>query len=730
MKKLVVLALTLTAFPLHAQSIWGAFNDYQNTLSGSASNGGTSSVPEVKPDNTGGSTSSTKQCTSNDQTSLPLSVITSLIMEKDGKLDIIHDASTGEMTIQVPRMVGNCSNMIEWKVKKPTIKGKLAYAIEATIKQGESCNNTLCNYKYAKVENGDFKGWETKPFAPTLKGFEECLKQSGVVKMVTENGKQVPKPDPQAIYPVQVKEKRTGLNESGNLFFLSSGPSSITTGPKYTKAFDYIDGCDHYEQAHPEIKELLTVADEEKRRLDAEAARLRECKVDEYGKLAEFIEKYEGYAQELGTVRDRLILEAAQKAAKNISEGKYTDEDLKVLADFEKYVVQPKVELAVKLYEESLDAEGDERKLKQQQFQAVIAELAALNKKPYFEQAHLTKLMNDGKFEDAEKLNGIQLTLNNYTKLGQQIQNVKYTPSVAASNVASGRATFAANLETEKEKYMYRTGQSTGKAEYYTLLAKRMNDDIQTRTANFNAEIQLEAQRIQQPNGYCYKYWRNTQRCIQDSLARIQELQAILQHYNKVDQERAAEYTKAAQEWGALEDQGRRYLAGDTSAPASNTPVTNPSTAPTTSAPTAPTPRADNGVYSFDFNQPQGPQQPQFTPQQYQYPMQPGYGNNMFQQQQNPYGYYQQGFMGQSGFGGYQPQQYGYQPSGVYNFGWGGGMPQQPYGGYGGYGNGYGGYSGGYGQFGGGYGGQQGGYWNAPYQAYNAGYNMYGYGGW
>lgn len=720
MKKFTLLVLLLPAFPLHAQSLLDGFSAYQNTLtsSSSSSGGGTTATTEVTADDTGGSSSSSKVCSTNDQSSLPLKYVTSLIMEKNGALDIAHDPRTGEVTIQVPRMIGNCSRMIDWKVKKPTIQGQQAYAIEAVIKKPEGCSSATCDYQYAKVTNGEFQSWETKSFAPTLKGFEECLKVSGVVELKMENGKQVPKVNPAAIFPAQVKEKRSGIDKSGKLFFLSSGNTSMTTGPKYSGSFDYIDGCDHYEQAHPQRKAFLTLADEEKERLDAEAAKLKECKVDEYSKLADFIEKYENYADELGSVRDRLILEAAKKSAKAIAEGKYTDDDLKVLADFEKYVVQPKVDLAVALYEESLDMEGEPKKAKQAQLAAVLSEISALGKAPYFEHAHKVKLVNDGKFDEAEKVNSLLLTIGHHSRLGSKVENVVITPGVASDRILAGKESFAAELVTEKERYEYRTGQSTGKAQYYSQLATQMNNNIQTRTQNFNAEIQLEAQRIQQPNGFCYKYWRNTQRCIQDSLERIKELQALLAHYNKVDQERAAEYSGKAQEWGQLEEQGRRFLAGDTS----SAPTTTSPTTASTTAPTSPTPRTDNGVYTFDFNQPQGPQQAQFTPQQHQYPINPYQNQNMFQQP-SPYGYYQPGQMGQSNFGyqgGFQQSGYGYQPQGAYNFGWGGGMPQQQYGGYGQFG--------GYQQpqyAGGGYGGQQG-YYGNPYQAYSSGYSVYG----
>ena len=698
MKKLPLIMLSLLTLPAYGQSILGSLNDYQETLSVSQSGSSDSTSSsgtapqEVTPDD-GGTSSNNKQCTSNSQTSLPLTYITSLIMEKNGKLDILHDQRTGQVTWSAPKMISNCASMIDWKLKKPIIEGKQAYAIEAAIKQGENCSDAGCTYNVIKVVDG---APQNTPITvkPDLKGFEQCLKETGVVV----DGKV----KPEAIFPQQLKEKRTGVDASGKLYFLSSGLMSSQVGGKYG-AHEYIDGCDHYESAHPEIKSFLTLADAEKERLDAEAARLRECKVDEYGKLADFIEKYEAYASELGDVRDRLIMEAAKKSAEAIGKGEYTDEDLKVISDFHKYVVQPKVDMAVALYEASLELEGDSKKQVQDQLKQVLAEITALNKKPYFLSSHTLKLIHDGKFEDAEKLNDMKLVLEHHQRLGAKQNNVVITPRVAIERVIAGKTAFADTVVKEKENYEIRTGQVTGKSVVHRSNARVLRENIQVRTRNFYEEMQLEMARVQQPNGYCYKYWRNTQKCIEDSLLRVQELQALLQHYNKVDEERIAEEEGKAKEYEGLEAQGRRYVAAQNGEPVPEEPVETTPEVDTTRPNSRPEVR-DPGVYSFNFNQgPQGQpnpqQQAQMTPNMYQYPTNPYGQNNMFMQQQSPYGIYgQQNYMGQQNYG--YGNQMGYQMQGGYNFNMGMGMQQNPY-------------------------AQQQGYWNNPYQAYNM-YSAYG----
>ncbi|WP_408098299.1 hypothetical protein ACJVC5_05135 [Peredibacter sp. HCB2-198] len=680
MKKFSILLLSMATVPVYAQGILGSLNSYQETLEpkhvartsegGSSTTVGSSSkpVPEVKP--SGGASSTTNnKCEENDQTSLPLSYITSLLQERDGKLDIVHDPRQGTLTVKSPDMISNCSSMLEWKLKQPEIQGKKSYAIEVKFNSSGECTDQGCKYKVAKVKNGEFDKYEEMVFKPTLKGFEECLQKSGVIV----DGKV----DPKAIYSSQVNEKFNGIEQSGKLLFVSHGPSTPMIKAKYGGKFEAVDRCDYYEQAHPQIKNLLTLADEEKERLDAEAAKLKDCPINEYYKVADFLEKYEDYNAQLGEVRDRLILESTKKSAEALLKGKYTEEDLKVMGDFDRYIVQPKIEKAIALYNEMLNLEGDAKKAKQEELKVVLAELSSYRQKPYFTGVQTKKLIEDGRFEEAEKLNSILIGLDNYHRLGAKQENVVITPQVAASRSVAARQSFKAQLETERENYEIRTGQSTGKSDYYAGLAKRMRQNIQIRTQNFGAEIQSEYERVQQPNGYCFKYWRNTQKCIQDTVERVQELTALLQHYNKVDEERAQEYDAKAKQYGEMEAQGRRYIAAQNGeeveepAPKKEEPVDTTRPTPRAQEPQQPQQPQQPGAYTFNWP-PQQPQaQAQMTPQMYQYPTAPNMQQNMFMQQQNPFQYYSQP-LGAQAYGGYQMQ-------GGYNFQWGGGNQMMGY---------------------------------------------------
>lgn len=691
MKKLPIIMLSLLTLPVHAQSILNSLNSYQSNLkpaesSTSSQSSSTNSTPEVKPSSETVSSTSTK-CEENDQTSLPLAYITSLIQEKDAKLDIKHYAAEGRLEIASAPMISNCNSMIEWKLKKPEIQGRKAYAVEAVIKRGDICNvDGTCSYKVKIVENGDFKENLNIDFKPTLKGFEECLQKSGVIK----DGKV----NPSAIASESLNEKFTGLDYSGKLLFLSHGPSSPLVKAKYGK-FEHQNGCDYYENSSAQPTTLLTASDAQRERLDAEAAKLRECKADEYNKLSEFIAKYQEYADDLGLIRDRLILEAVKKSAENIGKGKYTEDDLKVIKDFNEKIVGPLKDRAVALYETALDQDGDAKKATQDELVQVLAQLSALQKAPYLTDAHHNKLVKDGRFDDAAQLKNALVVIQSYQRLGAMENGAQITSGTALVKAKALMTEYNKSMETERKRFAVRTGQELSKdlVQYNTDVANA-RWRIQQRNQNYTARIQEVYADITPPNGHCYKYWVNTQKCTADIQEELTGLVAKLQFDNDFDQKIIATGEAGAKEWSTLEAEGRRYIAAQNGI---ELPAETPTTAQTdpTAAPARQNqPTAAPNFYNFQQGQ-QGQQgQQQYfnyqgamqSYQQYNQQTMPNYGQNVFQQQQNPYqqqNFYQP-YMGQQSYG-YQPQQYGYQAQMSFGIGNQYGMYQQqnPYAQYG-----------------------------------------------
>jgi hypothetical protein len=696
-KIFLVFSLVAITFKSHSNTVFDLLKDYKKEL---PATGTTSGSQKILPATS--TTTTDYSICEKDQTSLPLSFLTSLILDQNDDFKFSHDSKNKTLTISSPsNMISNCSNMLQFNLKTKEIKGKIIHAVEAELKKTSDCTESGCKYKVAVKKDGKLE-FQDEYFEPTLKGFEDCLNKTGVISEGTIN--------PLAIHPAPMNVGLEIPNQSGPLYFLSSGNMTSSYPAKYSKNYDQFDGpCEFYELAHPQVSAILTEEDEIKKKLDKEAEDLKKC--TNYNEVSDFIEKYTEYAKDLGEIANKLLLEAAQKSATAIKAGKYSDDDLKVIEDFHELVVKPKIDLGVKLHEEWIKSQGEEKKAKKVEFDKVLNEISSYGKAPYFLSVHTNKLISDGKFEEAEKLNSMKLMIQHHQRLGAKENNVVITPEVASQRVKNDQVLFSKHIENERERYDYRTGQSTGKAEYYANLRNKMNENIKIRTENYRDEIQAEYERIQPPNGYCYRPFRNTQTCIQESQERIKELVSLLQHYNNVDKERFEEYDAQAKEWGGLEQEGRRYIAtqnGEEPPLETKTYILTGDDETVDAPVRSETERSD--VYNFEYNNsnnnralPQNPQYynnySQMTPQQYTNPVSPYQYNNMFTQQ-NPYTYYNQPYLGQQSYHSFN--QNTFQQPGVYNFNWNnpGNMMQQPYGQN---------YRQPSGQFP---------YWNQPYQAY------------
>ncbi len=675
MKKTLGILLLFVTPHLFAKGVFSQLGDYQKTIS-PKSEGGKSSPDSVVPISESSSISS-GVCESDEQVSVPLSFISNLILTNDGELELGHDPRAGRLTVSAPGMVSNCNSMLKWNKRIVQIDGKKTYAIEAIIKKDSSCTADGCKYKVIKVKDGRSLPTEDMIFKPTLQGFEECIEKSGVLV----NGEVVP----DAIYDTPLTETFNDVNDSGKVVFVSTGRDSALAKAKHG-SFLKINNCDHFEKINNAVDAVVSFSDERRSRLEAEAEKLKECKVDEYYKVTDFIDKYEEYDKVLGEIRDNLIKEAAIKAAAAIASGKYTEDDLKIVADFEKYVVKPQTEYVLKLYDQLAATGGKDENIKKE-FQEELVKLRALSAKPYFMSSHVQKLLDDGRFAEAEKMNTMKLVIHHYGTIGTRHNNVVATPDSAMKKIQKEKRQFTKLLVSEKEKYDVKTGQVTGTSDHLIKQIARIRRAAEERSQNYAAEIDSEFQR-KQPGGHCTQYFRNYAKCSADADARIQELQEDLIRRTKADAERIAELEEKAKSYHVLENEGRRYVAAQNG---EETPDDLPEAKEEDSS--LP-PRREQTLYNFGQQpgqQVQGQQQampqnyqqqsPFFPTQQYQ-PTTPYAQQNMFQQPSQQYSpfQYQPQTLGNQAYGFYNPQQmYGQQPQSSYGFNWtGGGQQQMP----------------------------------------------------
>lgn len=680
MKFLPLVVLSLFAIPAQAQSLLDALEQNQASLptepgvtQEKAPTGVTS--PTVRPSDTN------TRCDEDKQTSLPLKYLTGLLLQKDAKLDINHDPASGTLRVSsAAKMIGNCNSMIEWHVRENEIDGAKVYAVEAKFRDGESCADGVLNpgghkcYRLTKIGSDRMPVQEAKPFPADIRGFQSCLEASGVVGA---DGKI----NSAAIFKQPVQESFSGLEETGKLVFLSHGPVSSQVDPRF--GLERVNGCDVYEKIHPTVSMVYSSSDLESQRLQAEADSLRNCQPNEYQRLVDFIER-NNYQGNLEAIRDNLIKQAAEATAKKIAENKeLNDDDMKVVADFERYLVEPKRKQIADLFLRMESLEGTELQNARTELNRLRTELEAFARAPFFQKAHVEKLIAKGMFADAERMEGIRIGIAETAKVGKREGNVTVTPDMARVRIATARGELANRMVASRENYDIRTGVTTGMAESYRNLATSMRNNIQRRTQNYSQEMQAEYARVQQ-GGYCYKYFRNTQKCIQDSMQRIQELQNSLTHYNKIDNDRAVEFDTKAQQYAALEQEGRRYVAAQNGEEAPREQPVDTTVVPQRTADPNAAAQAAAGQQSM---------MPPWMMNQTQ-----PYGNQtMMNMNQNPYaGMYGQqntGLMGQAGFNagfGYQGttgqnfmgmQQPQYGNVGVNWFGMGQGVGQQMMGG-------------------------------------------------
>ena len=74
----------------------------------------------------------------------------------------------------------------------------------------------------------------------------------------------------------------------------------------------------------------------------------------------------------------------------------------------------------------------------------------------------------------------------------------------------------------------------------------------------------IEEMQNMQQGGFCFAYFRNTQNCIQNSMANIQNMQMALTKLNQEDMADIQRYTQEAQKYAEWEKEGKRYVASVT----------------------------------------------------------------------------------------------------------------------------------------------------------------------
>lgn len=675
MKKSSIILLALASLPTFAaDDILNALLENSPTISSSSTKANEEAKDVGKTEEK--SLVSGKTCldlNTEQQKSLPLKVILGLIQEEPRSLNLSHNPSSGLLTIKSPKMISNCESMIEWKVAQTSLSGENAYSVEAKIKEGHSCKDGKCTFKMWKVEDGAKKLVE-KDFSPNFSGFKACLAESGVFKKGSSEAVK------DAIHYEKLDFKANGIKDSGKVVFVSEGPDSSQIGAAYGD-FGVVSDCRYYEDVAQEPVSLLSQSEVLKRERDRQAEELENCTVNDYHKIADFLDAYEQDYAYLRPILNDLLETAAKDAAKRIAEGKDTPDDFKVIKDFQEIVVDPLTNEADRLFEEAEELEGDEKTRKLAQLKTVLDQIKTYSEKPYFDQELTNKLLKDGRFDAAKTLNSLRLVLLVYPKLGTQVDGQTITPESAPIILGQMEDKYAVELEDIEERYLIRTGQDFSNTASLNESIKSAQILLQRRIAFQQAEIEDAQRRITKS---CPLFGFHAPVCQRKEMERIQHAQKKIQDAQLDYRDTVAAITPELEKYKQLEAEGREYLKANGQEVPAEAAVASETT--------------DPNVYNLNFNQNPSLQNPMMGQMPQQQPFMGAATMNPYMMQgqqgmfmgQNPYmmsGYQQQQpFMGQfGGYGQFGMQggmgggQYGMSPYGMSPYG---GMSQ--YGGMGG----------------------------------------------
>lgn len=645
----------LCLFPLgaRAQGLLEGLLSSQTDPSAQTRSGGSSGVP-VSTQQASlpsvSSTASSQNCPSSGQVTIPLQFVQAMQRTRGASLQITHDTTVNRMHVKGGDFLSNCNGMLEWGLRNPTTQFP-QYVVELKIK---SCGANTCPFSVMEKDASGSSVEKQISVAPTFEGLKQCLKETGVMK--EDGGIDSSK---MVIRDLDISFDR--VSQSAPVWFGSHLPEAKAVYRKQGES-----GCYHYEDIRQGGVNVYSQEDSERMRLDEQAQLI--CGSGNYRHISDFIDRYGQYAGTLSAIRDELILKDYRDLAEKIRKNEdIQTADFSIIGDFQRYVVDPLTNQIAALHEEigRLPNGSQQRRSKEAQLKDMMNRLASFKNVPYITQGDVDKLMAKGMFDEASSVNTIHLTAQHFGRLGVSERGVAVTPRSARNRIQEGISQFNSNLVARRHEYEVKTGRVTGESDYYYDLAAQHRRNIQIRTANYQTEITTEAQRIQPPQGYCYRYFRNTQKCVNDSMLRINELREQLRLSNQADAEIAADLLRKSNQYDQWEAEGRRYVASqsgeeapaDTATPRRETPqgpgVDAPSVDRSGEQQTA---DQQQNPYQFQFNNPmmQG-QMP--TQQQGMIPGQQQF--NPFAQQQQQWGTQQ--FMA-PWWQSQQPQQQNYNP--------------------------------------------------------------------
>ena len=546
---------------------------------------------------------SSAQCSDKDQNTLPLRFVMGLLREKGATLRPVHDPSTGKLTINGGRMIGNCNSMLEYKLSEPDSERGLPYIFQVTIK---GCGDDVekCDYAVKSAKNGIPNDLGTMKFEPTMNGFMECLESTGVFKNGTIQSDNI------AI--AEFKAVKTGVNQSAELWFAHHGPYVDPDNGVFSDAGNKKPGmgCYYFEDIQKDGFEIYSKKDIDLNRKKDQFQNL--CKSGNYRLIDQKIGDFQEvkYLQNiLKEVRNELLLDEVKKVAKQLKDnedyaGLKVSQIKSVIEDFEKYIIQPKRDelfgvynngsiVKKGLYHQIIDEENEDRKANLiTEFLKGLDELNQYTESPYLSLKSLRQMESFKKkapVDDVDWYNAA-LTLNRTINTAKAFtmpyeknlkryrtrndQKFSSIPTISfkktQDKIDKAQGKYARSLSTkrqliEDEDYS-KVGELRGRASRLRDINNSNIKKLQKAMAELEQEMYRSCCYVRQAGTFdqaCTQriYYRNHRQCAAELEEEMKFIVKKVEKMNKSNESLADSYEDEAVGWVSVEKDREEYYS-------------------------------------------------------------------------------------------------------------------------------------------------------------------------
>lgn len=514
--------------------------------------------PEIAP---AGSTIETRNCSPAAQKSVPLAFLNSMVGIRNASFRPVYDEVSGTLKLQAPDVASNCIRMLRFELSSPTSNIR-EYVIRARI---DDCGSATCQYPVSRMVNGAVNDEGTVNVAPTFNGLIQCLRETGALNADGSANES-------NILRQNFEQTWNNVRPStgrADLVFASQEAmgSSDDRIPAMYGSLRAVGDCYVLERITPDARFVLASSEAlEEDQLARQAADI--CRSGNRDQMADFLSRY-GDNSELGRVVGRALRDSILRDVQTLADAirnnrELRDADMSVLNEFQTRVIEPLVNRMTDLYNriQRLPPNDPQRRRLQAELDELARELTAYSRAPYPTQADLQRLTRAGRFEEAETLNGIILTVSNFRRLGGEDRGARITPRLALRNVNEGKEDYTDEIRQQRVDWDVRTGRITGRSEHYSRLANAIERDIQERSRDIPLQIQRQYERMQT---VCPRMilQQSILQCIQAAQNCIARLQRQHQAWDAQDRESIRRLRSRASHYAALEAEAESSGSSD-----------------------------------------------------------------------------------------------------------------------------------------------------------------------